>query len=87
MENISGLQVSRECGIVGILKKVRVASLLLALAISTGIQIGNSWSTQSCHVEQSAQRQDSSTGFPSSLQSDTRSSEHCIAPLYRRARL
>jgi len=54
-------------------------TILLALAITSGIQIGNSWSTQSCLVEQSAPRQDSSTGFPSSLQSEPRSCEQCIA--------
>ncbi len=87
MDGTSGLHYSLDCGIVSIIKKVRTFALLIALAISSGIQIGNSWSTQFCHVEQSAQWQDSSTGFPSSLQSDTRSSEHCIAPLYRSARL
>jgi hypothetical protein len=53
------------------MRVVRSIAPILALAITSGIQIGNSWSTRSCPVERSTPRQDSSTGFPSSLQSDT----------------
>jgi hypothetical protein len=76
-----------DCGIVGRMKVVCQTALLLTLAITSGIQIGNSWSTQFCLVEQSAPRQDSSTWFPSSLQSEPRSCEQCIAPRSRRERL
>jgi hypothetical protein len=87
MDGISRFLFRADCGIVGTLEALRRHALLAMLAIMSGIQIGNSWSTQSCLVEQSAPRQDSSTGFPSSLQSEPRSSEQCIAPGSRRERL
>ena len=52
------------------------------------LELGHhSWSTRSCPVERSTPRQDSSTGFPSSLQSDPRFYEQGIAPSSRRERL
>jgi len=87
MDRITRLRFRSDCGTIGIMKKVRQCALLLTLIVTSGIQIGNSWSTRSCPVERSTARQDSSTGFPSSLQSDPRCFEQCIAPGSRRPRL
>jgi hypothetical protein len=87
MDRTSCLRFRSDCGTIGIMKKVRECVLLLTLIVASGIQIGNSWSTRSCPVERSTARQDSSTGFPSSLQSDPRCFEQCIAPGSRRPRL
>jgi len=83
MDGISRLSFRADCDIVSTMRFL----FLIALAITSGMQVGASWSTQSCDVEQSARTQDSSTGFPSSLQSDPRSFQQCIAPRSRRERL
>jgi hypothetical protein len=87
MDRISRLRFRSDCGIVGTMELLRKFAMVLALAIMSGIQIGNSWSTHSCPVERSTPRQDSSTGFPSSLQSETACFEQGIAPSHSRARL
>jgi len=76
-----------DCGSMSMTGGLRKVCLLLALIASTGIWIGNGLSTGSCRVERSTPRQDSSTGFPSSLQSETACFEQCIAPRHSRARL
>ena len=87
MDRISRVRFRSNCGTVSKLGTLREYALYLMLIVTSGIQIGNSWSTRSCPVERSTARQDSSTGFPSSLQSDPRCFEQCIAPGSRRPRL
>jgi hypothetical protein len=87
MIGISRLLFRADCDIVSILRGLCILAPLIALITTSGMQFGTSWSTQSCDVEQSAPTQDSSTGFPSSLQSDPRSFQQCIAPRSRRERL
>jgi len=87
MDRNASLRFRSDCGIVAVMSGLRLSALILAMAITSGIQTGNSWSTRFCPVERSTPRQDSSTGFPSSLQSATRFFEQCIAPSSRRERL